>query len=301
MHWVSKTILIMLSFALSGISDLRANVNSSSDTSEAEIRAQADAYVKAFDQQDVDKLASFWTKDAVYYNITTKDTIQGQDEIKAYFKDQFAAEGEETLNLKIHSVTIKEPGKATESGFVEINSTALPSSHSVFTADLVKENGSWLLKKVEEADIVTPPSHYEQLKDLEWMVGSWTSESEGKSLKLTVTWDRNKNFLTQKFNLSLLDEVDLDGQQIIGWDASKERIRSWIFDSDGGFGEGLWSHQDKDWYVSMSFTLPDGRKASATHIYTPVDANSFKFAVEDRDVDGKLLPDSEPVTITKTK
>lgn len=304
MHWVYKITLIALSLVFSTSCEPRAEADeeiSSVSKDEADIRAQAEAYTDAFNHQDVDKLASFWTPDAVYYNMTTKETIQGRDEIKDYFQGQFDAEGEETLKITIQKVTVKEPGKATEKGSVELTSTALPGTQSVFIADLIKENDVWLLKKVDEADIQAPPSHYEQLKELDWIIGNWKSDSESRSLDLTVDWDKNKNFITMNFNTLTLDEVDLEGQQIIGWDPAKERIRSWMFDSDGGFGEGLWSKQDKDWFVTMTFTLPDGRKASATHIYTPVDANSFKFASVDRDVDGKILPDAETVTITKTK
>ena len=65
---------------------------------------------------------------------------------------------------------------------------------------------------------------------------------------------------------------DLEGTQVIGWDPAAGTIRSWMFDSDGGFGEGIWTKNDNTWIVKFSQVLPDGRKASATNIYTLVDA-----------------------------
>ncbi len=110
--------------------------------------------------------------------------------------------------------------------------------------------------------------------------------------------DKHKNFLMQNFSMKVLDQNELQGCQIIGWDPIQEKIRSWVFDSDGGFGEGYWSQQGDSWYVNMSFTLADGRKASSTNIYTKVDG-SYTFASEGRDVNGEVLPNIEPVKVVK--
>ena len=45
---------------------------------------------------------------------------------------------------------------------------------------------------------------------------------------------------------------DLEGTQVIGWDPAAGTIRSWMFDSDGGFGEGTWSKKDNSWIVKFS-------------------------------------------------
>ena len=83
---------------------------------------------------------------------------------------------------------------------------------------------------------------------------------------------------------------DLEGTQIVGWDPAAGTIRSWMFDSDGGFGEGVWSKKGNSWIVKFSQVLPDGRKASATNIYTIVDDNTFTWKSVGREVDGEFLP-----------
>jgi len=35
------------------------------------------------------------------------------------------------------------------------------------------------------------------------------------------------------------------GMQIIGWGPAAKQMRSWVFDSDGGFGTVIWSKKDK--------------------------------------------------------
>ena len=82
---------------------------------------------------------------------------------------------------------------------------------------------------------------------------------------------------------------DLEGTQVIGWDPAAGTIRSWMFDSDGGFGEGIWSKKDNSWIVKFSQVLPDGRKASATNIYT-LDRCEHVHLEIDRPEGGRRVP-----------
>jgi hypothetical protein len=93
--------------------------------------------------------------------------------------------------------------------------------------------------------------------------------------------------------------VDFEGSQIIGWDPHSQTIRSWLFDSDGGFGVGRWSGAGDRWTVQSLNVLPDGRRASATNIYERLDENTVRFRSIGRQVDGELLPNIEPVTVTR--
>lgn len=134
----------------------------------------------------------------------------------------------------------------------------------------------------------------DQLNELDWLIGSWINKSEGTTVTTTFEWDKDKHFIIQHFSMKKADEPELMGQQIIAWDPSEKRVRSWVFDSDGGFGQSLWSRQGENWYAETVYTLPDGRKASATHVYTNVDNNSYTFSSVGRDVDGQMLPDIGP-------
>ena len=92
---------------------------------------------------------------------------------------------------------------------------------------------------------------------------------------------------------------DLEGTQVIGWDPAAGTIRSWMFDSDGGFGEGAWSKKGNSWVVKFHQVLPDGRKASATNIYTIVDDNTVTWKSVGREVDGQFLPNVDEVTMVR--
>jgi hypothetical protein len=86
----------------------------------------------------------------------------------------------------------------------------------------------------------------------------------------------------------------------VGWDGHNGRIRSWVFDSQGGFGEGYWNKDGKRWIVGTSGVLPDGGTGGATNIYEFVNENSFIWRATDREVDGQPLADAEVKFVRKT-
>ncbi len=102
------------------------------------------------------------------------------------------------------------------------------------------------------------PSHYEQLKALEWMVGNWTDEGADAEVELDCNWTKNKNFLTRAFKISV-DGQTIRGMQVIGWDPAAKAIRSWTFDSNGTFAEATWEHRGDRWFIRNRGVLPDGR------------------------------------------
>src|SRR5208283_1196584 len=115
------------------------------------------------------------------------------------------------------------------------------------------------------------PAGASPLRDLAWLVGEWTNAGGASGISTTVAWTKNKSFLTYSFKVSVPGTKDLEGTQVIGWDPAAGTIRSWMFDSDAGFGEGKWTKKGNRWMIKFKQVLPDGRKAAATNIYTIID------------------------------
>ena len=86
--------------------------------------------------------------------------------------------------------------------------------------------------------------------------------------------------------------------QLIGWDPSTGKIRSWVFDSDGGFGEATWTKKGNRWIINAAATMPDGRKTSAINILNVLDKNSFTWH-KGRELDGEILPNIEPIKVVR--
>ena len=133
------------------------------------------------------------------------------------------------------------------------------------------------------------------------MVGSWidNDEDEDVTIQTDCDWTKNQNFMTRSFAVVVGDQVDMAGMQIIGWDPVAKQIRSWVFDSDGGFAEGKWTRKGDRWLIQQTGTLSDGSKSSAVNIMKQIDNDSFTWQSVQRSVNGDLLPDVDEVTVVR--
>jgi hypothetical protein len=145
------------------------------------------------------------------------------------------------------------------------------------------------------------PTNRDELKKLDWLIGQWIDQDEEAELSLDYNWDENENFITNQFTIRTKETKILTGKQIIGWDPDKKTIRSWVFDSDGGFGQGMWLQKGEKWIVEAAYTLSNGESASAINVYTKIDKDSYSFESTGRSIDGEILPDVEPVTVIRKK
>lgn len=265
---------------------------------EKAIRNTVQAYQEAYNQQDFTKLAALWSSDAVYLNPVTGENAEGREAIEKLFQERFA-KGKSHLEIGIDSIEFTDADEAVENGVVKFTLPNQPEQEMAYAATFVKENGKWLLNALNEIELQKPSSNVEQLKELAWLVGKWEDSDDNVQILFDNQWDKYKNFLTQQFKMKIYGHDDIEGKQIIAYDPVKNTIRSWVFDSDGEFGEGTWEKVDKSWYATMQYTLNDGRVASSKNIYTPVNDRSYLFSSVEREVDGEILPDMNPVTVEK--
>jgi hypothetical protein len=165
----------------------------------------------------------------------------------------------------------------------------------------VKRDGKWLLDRITEEEVPVVLSQYEKLKDLEWMIGDWVDDDDEASVQTSCQWTKNKNFIVRSFTVSVRDRIEMSGMQVIGWDAAAKRVRSWVFDSDGGFAEGTWQRKGNRWTIKSVGVLPDGGRSSSVNIMTMVDKDRFKWQTVNRDVDGEALPNVDEVLVVRQK
>jgi uncharacterized protein (TIGR02246 family) len=267
---------------------------------EAAIRKNAEAYVAAYNKHDAKAVAAMWSPEAVYMDPSTGEAAVGQEKIEKVFTDIFAGSGEGKLEVEVNSVDFVSPNVAIENGLVRIIRPNEEPEETLYSAVNVKRDGKWLLDRVsEEEPAAPPPSSYEQLKELEWMIGSWIDQDEEATVQTDCEWTKNQNFINRSFAVVIGDQVDLAGMQMIGWDPVAKQIRSWIFDSDGGFSEGRWTRKGDRWMIQQKGTLPDGSRSSAVNIITPVDEDSFTWQSVQREIDGDILPNVDEVLVVR--
>lgn len=262
-----------------------------------DIRAAVRAYVEAFNRSDAEGIAARWSENGVWIS-PAGHRIVGRAAIQAEMEDYFS-DGGGQIEVIDPQIRILAPTVAVEEGSARVTRQGELPSVSTYIAIHVKEDDEWKLESVRETAVPTAPSNYEQLKELEWMVGTWIDRDGGATIETTCQWTKNRNFLTRSFRLDVDGKIDLEGTQIIGFDASTGQIRSWIFDSDGGFGESTWQRDGDRWIIKNSQTLQDGAKASSINVITYLDENTCTWASNGREIDGELLPDIDPVTVTR--
>jgi uncharacterized protein (TIGR02246 family) len=276
---------------------------------EAAIRANAAKYVEAYNRRDSKTMASMWSPDAVYTDDSTGESAVGRDAIAKQIDHTLAGTEDAKLKINIDSIDFVSPNVAVEKGTAEVSYSKHPTEKSAYSAVHVKRDGAWLLDRVTDVDDdgndkkppEPPPSNFEHLKELDWMVGSWVDKDENDNVTIQTDceWTKNRNFMTRSFAIAIGDQVNKSGMQILGWDPIAKKIHSWVFDSDGGFSEGDWTHKGKKWTIKQHGTLADGGRTFATNILTEIDNDSYTWESINREIDGEMQPNIEEVLIVR--
>ena len=266
---------------------------------ETAIRQGVAAYVQAFNARDSQKLADQWSPDAVYINRISGEEVVGRKAIADQFNALFQSQKDLKLDVSIESIRLLSPNVAVEQGTAKFLLPKAEPEEIDYTAVYVHRDGKWLLDRVTDQEKEVTPSHYEQLKVLEWMVGTWIDEDEQVTIETECHWAKNQNFLVRSFKVVVADRDDTSGMQIIGWDAAAKGIRSWTFDSAGGFAEATWKRKGDKWFIVNSGVLADGRKATMVNVIKPIDGNSFTWQTVERTTGGELLPNIDEVVIVR--
>lgn len=267
---------------------------------DAAIRANAAKYVESYNRRDSRTMASMWSPEAVYIDDETGEKAIGHDAIVKQLDHEFASAEDAKLTIHIDSIDFLSPSVAVEKGTSEVTYSKGAPEKTEYTAVHIKRDGKWLLDRISETEQPTPPpSNYEHLKDLEWMIGAWVDKDDKATIQTDCEWTKNRNFMTRSFAVAIGDKVNASGMQIIGWDPLGKQVRSWAFDSNGGYSEGKWKHKGNRWIVQQTGVLSDGAKTTATHIFKPVDADSFTWQAIDRTVGGEMQPNIDEVLIVR--
>lgn len=134
---------------------------------------------------------------------------------------------------------------------------------------------------------------------LDWIVGDWVNESGDSSIEFNCHFTKNGSFLVRSFKNVSTSENQMSGMQVIAWDPKRAAIRSWTFDSAGGFGEDTWSQSGNRYTIRATYTLPDGGTASAVNVFTFVDSDRCTWKSVSREIDGELQPDTDELVLVR--
>lgn len=264
---------------------------------EEAIRQTARTFVVAFDAGDAQAVADHFLPDGEFI-AEDGSLYHGAGAIQQAFAAYFQENPGVRLKLDVEAVRLTAPDLAIEEG----TSTIIPAGNQPITesryqAVHLRRDGRWKLASSRSLER-EPASPHEQLKQLEWLVGDWIDESPEATVAHHCRWSPDGNFLLAEFKVQVGTVVALDGVQRIGWDPIVRQMRSWVFDSAGGFAEGVWARVGDGWVVKMTGVRPDGAAASSTNSYRPTGPDRFIWTSVDRIGGGESEPDAS-VTIVR--
>ena len=268
---------------------------------EAALLKSAEAFVSAFHRGDAKALAAFWTTDGDYTDQTGRN-LKGRAAIEKVFEAFFAENTGLKLRIDIDSLRFVTPDVAIEDGLTSvIPPDGGPPSRARYTIVHVKKDGKWLLSSVRDAPFA-PPTNHEHLSGLEWAIGDWATEADkGEVARVAFSWSESQNFIVSSFTTTFKNISIGGGTQWIGWDPLAKQVRSWTFETNGGYGEGAWTRDGNRWVIKSTAVLRDGKKLAATNIITYIDADTMSWQAKDRTEDGKPLPDVKEIKMKRVK
>lgn len=270
----------------------RAAAPAADDPAIAAIRKSSEQFVTAFNAGKVDDMAAmFLAKGELIDEAGT--VYQGEKEIKELLNAFFKKFPETKLTLDIESVRIVGPVAIEEGTRTMKAKDGATQSQFRYISVRAKTDDGWKVASFRDFNDDPAPTPHEYLQSVDWLVGDWINEGADGKVAISFKWSEDKNYLIGEFKAKGTAGATRNSTQRLGWDASVGKIRSWLFDADGGFAEGHWTVLEDEIVAKYSSVNPDGTTASATISINRKDKDHFSMSGTDRIVGGDREPDFE--------
>jgi len=262
---------------------------------ESAVRKATADFIRAVERGDAKAVAASWTEKGEYIS-DDGTTIRGRPAIEAAYAKAFARNAKLRVEFTVESIRFPSKDTAIEEGFARsFNRKSENPTASRYSVLHVREGGRWLMALLREW-----PDEGVSLRDLDWLIGTWEAKSDEADVRTTYSWDDKKNSIRCQIAIKGKGKT-VNATQVLLKDPRSGQLRSWIFDDDGGFGDGAWTRDAKRWVIEASGVQADGGELTATNILTPVDKDTFTWQSTERTLDGEELPNILPVKVTRVK
>lgn len=286
---------LLLAISMLGVANLPAMAQDNAET--APIRAADEQFVKAFNAGKADEMAAMFLAKGELID-EAGNAYQGQAAIKDLLTKFFAKYPGAKLTIEVESIRVVGPVAIEEGMRTTTTRDGADSSQVRYIAVRTKVGNAWPIVSLQDMSNDPEPTPNDHLQVLAWLVGDWTNESTDAVVKISYRWSEDKNFLLGDFNITRGGSVVMKSTQRIGWDPLAGKVRSWMFDSDGGYADGNWTLVDDAWVIKSTAVMPDGQTGSATVTMKPKDKNSFTMKGTERIV-GEGREDDFDVTVVR--
>jgi ketosteroid isomerase-like protein len=274
------------------------NVTREPTALEKEILGSMERLLTAFNKSDIDGLLNSFLKEGELID-DAGNVYSGHDQIrelaKAYFEKYPGAQtAAELESVRSAGGIVFADGKRTIST-KDGKSVALIRFSSVWQ----KTDQGFRLASIRDFAEPVLPTPNEALQGISWLVGDWINEGADARVHIKYQWSEDNNFILGTIAMHADGKMTTSSSQRIGWDPILGSYRSWVFDRDGGYGEGVWSEAEDGWSIQSSAVTPEGGKGSATMKIIPQSFDRFTIRGSNRTVNGQSEPDYEIVIVKK--
>ena len=261
------------------------------DTELKAIRGGTAAYLKAMEEGDAQALAAAWTADGDYVDAAGR-AFKARELIASEFRDGAGRRGR-ILPVTIDQIRLVTPEVAVEDGHIVHAAASGEPRQSRYTAVWLKQEGGWRLDSLRES-ATSSPNRNPRLDELAWLLGNFAGlTTDGTIVFVSGTVSPDGNYLLRELTVTHPDHSRQSFSQRIGWDPLTRGLKSWTFDSNGGYNEGIWKQQGESWIVNTSGVSPDGKRTSATNLHSQIDDKGFLLESVGATIEGKLCPDAK--------
>lgn len=262
------------------------------------LRKLTASFVERFNKHEAEELAELFTVDGEVGERSGRKYV-GRSEIESAFSARFERDPGLRISIAVDSLHFITRDVSVADG----TATSFPDG-STATSDIsyrigyARRKDRWQIVSMRAFEI-SVRTNYEFLRRLEWMIGDWVDEADGETVHATVQWAPNRAYLLRKFTVKSRGQDVLKGTQRIGWDSRKKQVRSWLFDSEGGFVEGTWTLVDGGWIVRSNGYLIDGSPVSYSLRIDRRNEDRFEMQWFNRMRGDELLPDIDVAVVRR--
>lgn len=290
MDW--RTILAVAALvSAANASLLTAQDAAARQQDEQAIRQTASDYLAAVARGDAKALAEFWAADGDMVD-ESGHSISARQLIAQATQAEGAAAGPE-VTLTDTKIRFLTADVAIEDGTSEVARPGAKGSAVAgrFMAVWVKLDGKWRLASLREARAQAAPVAA-RLAALDGLAGQWSGISGDTVFEVSAHWNAAHTYLVREMATLRDGKTIFSGSQRIGWDPLSGTIKSWVFDSGGGRGEGTWTQSGDGWTVHSTHILPDGDQTTSNSTYSLDGENKLIWKSTVTLPGGRTLPES---------
>jgi uncharacterized protein (TIGR02246 family) len=270
-----------------------------SNPDEQAVKQLTQSFVKAFNAGKSDDVAGLFLERAELTD-DNGNVYKGRLDIADVFSRFFKKFPGATSKMTPESIKFISPSFVIEEGSRTVTTKdgkATAVTHYTFVK--IKPQDQWKIASGTEINDDSSLTPHDRLMPLTWLVGDWVDEGSDAVVQISSRWSEDKNFILIDFSAKVQGKPGLKSSQRIGWDPLTQKVKSWVFDSDGGYGDGSWTLVEGRWVIKSNAVMPDGQTGSATIILEPSGNDKYGMKGFDRIRGDNAEPDFELTIVRK--